>query len=107
MTLGDPASGQPFARANGYTPSNRQNAINPKTPSWEDGQQQRLDTDRTGLPAARFPHIKDLQQKATAAVKNIDPHIPVCQCLLRRERLLETRTEISGFWLICLRLATC
>ena len=84
MTLGDSESGQPFTYANGYTPSNRQSAIESNTPNWEDGQQQRPDTDRTGFPTNRFPHIKDLQQKATMAVKNIDPHIPVCQCLPRR-----------------------
>lgn len=85
MTVGESASGQPFTRANGYTPSNRQSAIDLNTRSWEDGQQHRPDTDGTGLPTARFPHIKDLQQKALAAVKNIDPHIPVCQYLPRRE----------------------
>ena len=83
MTVGDSVRGQPFTYDNGYTPSNRQSAIDSNVPNWADGQQQRPDADRTGRPAARFLHIKDLQQKARMAVKNIDPHIPVCQGLPR------------------------
>jgi hypothetical protein len=80
MTVGEPTNGHVYPRLNGYT-SNRQSAVYLSTPNWEDGQhgEGRFSEARgDGPPTARYPHIKDLQEKAEQAVKNIDPYIPVC-----------------------------
>lgn len=75
MTVGEPTNGHVVPRVNGYS-SNRQSAVYLSTPSWEDGRSSGAGGD--GPLTARYPHIKDLQEKAEQAVRNIDPHIPVC-----------------------------
>ena len=79
MTVREPPNGHALPRVNGYI-SNRQSAVYLSTPSWEDGQAPErglygASGDRS--LAARYPHIRDLQEKAEQAVRTIDPHIPV------------------------------
>ena len=80
MTVREPTNGHVVLRVNGCS-SNRQSAVYLSTPSLEDGQSgegRSSGAEGDGLPTARYPHIKDLQDKAEQAVRNINPHIPVC-----------------------------
>ena len=80
MTVREPTNGHVVPRVNGCS-SNRQSAAYLSTPSWEDGQSGEGRSSGAGgdrPPTARYPHVKDLQEKAEQAVRNINPHIPVC-----------------------------
>lgn len=79
MTLKDPANGRVYPQFNALVPSNRQSAVYPSSPSWTDSQRTKSTMNVIGPSNARFPHIKDLQGKANASVRNIDPRMPVCQ----------------------------
>lgn len=79
MTIKDPPNGRVFPQFNAYVPSNRQSAVYPSSPSWADSQRTNSTMNVTGPMNARFPHIKDLQGKANASVRNIDPRMPVRQ----------------------------
>ena len=107
MTVGNAARGQPSARGNGLTPSNRQSAVYLTAPDWEENLRRKADLIENGTAKPRFPHIKDLQQKAMAAVRNIDPHIPVRQYSPQPNLLSEGTDSWKILELIYLRLATC
>lgn len=79
MTIRDPPNGRVFPQFNAYVPSNRQSAVYPSSPSWVDSQRTNSTMNVAGPSNARFPHIKDLQGKANASVRNIDSRLPVRQ----------------------------
>ncbi|CAF9902848.1 MAG: ubiquitin-specific protease doa4 [Alectoria fallacina] len=50
----------------------------------------------TGPLNARFPHIKDLQGKANASVRNIDPRMPIRSLLSRAQQsTVQVGTDVS------------
>lgn len=78
MTIREPPPhGRVFPQFNAHVTSNRQSAVYPSSPSWTDSQRTNSTMNITGSLNARFPHIKDLQGKANASVRNIDPRMPV------------------------------
>lgn len=79
MTVKEPPSARVFPQFNAPLPSNRQSAVYPSSPSWADSQRTKSTMNVTSAVKARFPHIKDLQGKANASVRNIDPRMPVRQ----------------------------
>ena len=77
MTIREPPNGRVFPQFNAHVPSNRQSAVYPTSPSWTDDQRTNSTMNVTGSMNARFSHIKDLQGKANASWRNIDPRLPV------------------------------
>lgn len=85
MTVKDPPNGRVVPQFNAYVPSNRQSAVYPSSPSWADSQRTNSSVNVSAPLNARFPHIKDLQGKANASVRNIDPHMPIRSLLSRAQ----------------------
>ena len=79
MTIREPPKGSLLSHFDTYVPSNRQSAVYPSSPSWADDKRTNSTMNVTASMNARFPHIKDLQGKANASVRNIDPRLPVRQ----------------------------
>ena len=79
MTIREPPNGRVLPQFVVKAPSNRQSAVYPSSPSWTDNQRTKSTMNVTGSVNARFPNIKDLQGKANASVRNIDPRLPVRQ----------------------------
>lgn len=53
----------------------------------------------SGLGTARYPHIKDLQQRADVAVRTKDPHIPIRSLLHNaQEAIMKVGTDVSFKW---------
>lgn len=77
MTIREPPNGRVFPQFITHVPSKRQSAVYPSSPSWTDNQRTKSTMDITAATNARFPHIKDLQGKANASVRNIEPRLPV------------------------------
>ena len=78
MTIKDPPpNGRVFPQFDANVPSNRQSAVYSTSPSWTNNQRTNSTMSLTGSMNARFPHIKDLQGKANALVRNIDSRMPV------------------------------
>ncbi|KAL9103980.1 MAG: hypothetical protein Q9163_001042 [Psora crenata] len=80
MTRSEIYSGYAPELRSGYAQTNRPSTVNKNASSWDGSQRQPLDDGING-GRGRFPHIKDLQQKAGTIIKNYEPHMPVRRLL--------------------------
>ena len=79
MTVRASPNNDGFLQSHGYARSNPQSAIYTSPAVWLGDQGVPISTNGKGAAKARFPHIKDLQGKANAAIKNTNPRLPVRQ----------------------------
>lgn len=77
MTQGGFSNGRTVPRANGHFKTDRQNAVYSGAPDWNHSQANLSLPNGGGPMRSRFPHIKDLQEKAEIEVQHIDPRLPV------------------------------
>lgn len=78
MTVRETSHGQSVPQSNGYARTNRQSAVYSSAPSW--GGEQNASHGTNGESSkARYPHIKDLLERAEVAVRNLGTHVPVRQ----------------------------
>ena len=100
MTTKDPLNDRASPRLNAYVLSTRQNTFYPSPSSWTDSQRSDATTNimnATGPMNARFPHTKELQ-RMYAAMRNIDPRMPLCSPLLlalQSRSLVETNVSFK------------
>lgn len=87
---------------NGYPPPppppppNRHSAVYSNATSWSSSQDVNATVAKGGPGTARYPHIKDLQDKAAVAVKTKDPHIPIKSLLHNAQQaIVQVGTDVS------------
>lgn len=96
MTIREPPNGRVFPQFITHVPSKRQSAVYPSSPSWTDNQRTKSTMDITAATNARFPHIKDLQGKANASVRNIEPRLPLRTLLsIAQQSTGQVGTDVS------------
>ena len=78
MTQGASSTRTSIPRTNRYPITNRHSTFYTGDPGWNESQADlSFDSGGYGSACARYPHIKDLQDKAVITVGQTDPHLPV------------------------------
>jgi len=99
MTANERPNGQIPPQLNGYPPlppPNRHSAVYSSITSWSSSPNVNAGANGSGPCTARYPHIKDLQEKADIAVKTIDRRIPIRSLLSNAQQsTTQVGTDVS------------
>lgn len=77
MTVRDTTNVSLHQPLSSYARSNRQSAVYTSTPSWNGNHHETMVPGGGGVARSRFVHIKDLQARAQATIKNYGTHMPI------------------------------
>ncbi|KAL9125891.1 MAG: hypothetical protein Q9217_004964 [Psora testacea] len=80
----------------GNARNHRQSAVYTSAPSWSESQGRALN-DGTSAARGRFPHIKDLQEKARTIIRDYGPYMPVRRLLDQAEEAAKRVTTDVSF----------